>query len=92
MASGRQAAKNATAKKKQVAQRKVKSHSAERVRKHRAKMRRAGMKLVQIWVPDPAQPGFAEEVRRQCLRVRDDPQEKQILAEIEAVADFEGWK
>ena len=82
--------KNAAHRKR--AARKSEPRSAARVRRHRDKMRRAGMKLLQIWVPDPTQPGFAEEVRRQCLLVRDHPQEKQILAEIEAISDFEGWK
>lgn len=83
------AAKNATSRNKA---RNAIPRSAERVRKHRAKMRRAGMKLLQIWVPDPDQPGFAEECRRQSLLVRDDPLEKQILEEIAAIADLRGWK
>jgi len=41
---------------------------------------------------DPKHPGFAEYVRRQCLALRDDPQEKEILDWIEAVSDFSGWK
>lgn len=38
---------------------------ASAVQKHRAAMRRKGMKLVQLWVPDPEAPGFADECRRQ---------------------------
>ena len=30
-------------------------------------MRAAGLRPVQIWVPDTRAPGFAEEMRRQCL-------------------------
>jgi hypothetical protein len=82
--------KNAAPRKR--AARKPEPRSAARVRRHRDKMRRAGMKLLQIWVPDPTQPGFAEEVRRQCLLLRDDPHEQEILDEIAAVADFRGWK
>jgi hypothetical protein len=55
-------------------------------------MRRAGMKLVQIWVPDPSQPGFAEEVRRQIRLLVNDPQEAKILDEIEALTNFDDWK
>lgn len=39
---------------------------AERVKRRRAKLRRAGLRPVQIWVPDTRAPGFAEECRRQC--------------------------
>ncbi|WP_342150471.1 antitoxin MazE family protein [Methylorubrum sp. SB2] len=37
----------------------------ERVRQHRAALRAAGLRPVQIWVPDTRRPGFAEECRRQ---------------------------
>lgn len=40
--------------------------SAERVRRRRDKMRAAGMRPIQIWVPDTSAPGFAAECRRQC--------------------------
>jgi mRNA interferase MazF len=38
---------------------------AERVRRRRDKLRAAGLRPVQIWVPDTSAPGFAEECRRQ---------------------------
>ena len=41
------------------------SSTAERVRKRRAALRRAGLRPVQIWVPDTRRPGFGEECRRQ---------------------------
>lgn len=40
-----------------------------RVKKHRAALRAAGLRPIQIWVPDTRRPGFAEEVRRQCAIV-----------------------
>jgi len=36
-----------------------------RVRKRREVLRSAGLRPVQIWVPDTRRPGFAEECRRQ---------------------------
>ncbi|PPQ36152.1 antitoxin MazE family protein [Rhodopila globiformis] len=45
------------------------SKSADRVRRRRDKMRAAGLRPVQIWVADTRAPGFAEECRRQCMRV-----------------------
>ena len=65
---------------------------AKRVRKHREKMKAAGLKPVTIWVPDANAPGYREEIRRQCRSLQNDPQEAQILAEIEAGADLSGWK
>ena len=40
--------------------------SAERVKRRRDKMRAAGLRPVQIWVPDTRAAGFAAECRRQC--------------------------
>ncbi|MGM0695066.1 MAG: antitoxin MazE family protein [Pseudomonadota bacterium] len=40
-----------------------------RVKRHRAALRAAGLRPIQIWVPDTRQPGFAEEARRQCATV-----------------------
>ena len=63
----------------------------ERVKRHRDGLRAAGLRPVQIWVPDTRGPGFAEECRRQSRLLRDDPHEREILDWIEAVADTEGW-
>lgn len=41
----------------------------ERVRKRRDEMRAAGLRPVQIWVPDSRRPGSAEECRRQARMV-----------------------
>lgn len=37
----------------------------QRVKKHRDALRAAGLRPVQIWVPDTRAPGFEEEYRRQ---------------------------
>ena len=40
---------------------------AKRVRKHREKMKAAGLKPVTIWVPDVNAPGYQEEIaQREC--------------------------
>ena len=41
----------------------------QRVQKRREALRRAGLRPVQIWVPDTRRPGFAEECRRQSQAV-----------------------
>ncbi|MCE8045084.1 antitoxin MazE family protein [Halomonas daqingensis] len=40
-----------------------------RVKKHRTALRAAGLRPIQIWVPDTRSSGFAEEARRQCAIV-----------------------
>src|SRR5574343_1903802 len=40
-----------------------------RVQKHRNALRMAGLRPVQIWVPDTRRPDFAAECRRQSLLV-----------------------
>ena len=39
--------------------------TSERVQKRRDALRAAGLRPLQIWVPDTRRPGFAEECRRQ---------------------------
>jgi Antitoxin MazE-like len=41
------------------------SPTATRARKRRATLRAAGLRAVQIWVPDTRRPGFDEEARQQ---------------------------
>jgi hypothetical protein len=61
------------------------------VAKHRAALRAAGLRPVQIWVPDTRADGFAAECRRQSLLLRDDAAEAQTLAWLAESADTEGW-
>ena len=69
----------------------AKVSAKDRVRKHRESLRARGLRPIQIWVPDARRPGFAEEARRQCLALRDDPQEKDALDFIEREMDYSGW-
>lgn len=64
-----------------------------RVQRYRDALRAAGLRPVQIWVPDTRRPGFAEECRRQCLLVAEaDHAETSLQASMdEALADVEGW-
>ncbi len=69
---------------------------AERVQKHREALRAAGLRPVQIWVPDTRRPGFAEECRRQSLSLAADAaaraDEAALHALLEQVADTDGWR
>jgi hypothetical protein len=70
----------------------VKSQTADRVRKHREGLKAAGLRPIQIWVPDSRRPGFARECRRQSRKLLHDPNEKRILKWIEKFAPAEDWK
>jgi hypothetical protein len=41
----------------------------DRVSEHRKRLRAAGLRPIQVWVPDVRAPGFADEARRQSLVV-----------------------
>ena len=68
------------------------SNTSERVRKHRNALRAAGLRPTQIWVPDTRRPGFAEECRRQSLRLIDDQHEIDTLHWLDRVADRDDWR
>ena len=66
---------------------------AERFQRRRDKLRAAGLRPVQIWVPDTRAPGFAEECARQARLIRD-AETTESQAEDEAwfeVSDKTGW-
>ncbi|MDR1648045.1 MAG: antitoxin MazE family protein [Zoogloeaceae bacterium] len=69
------------------------THVNARVQKHRDALRMAGLRPVQIWVPDTRRSGFAEECRRQCCLAAQadmaDMDMRQFMDE--ALADVDGW-
>jgi hypothetical protein len=65
---------------------------AERVRKYRVSLRAAGLRPLQICVPDARRTSFAAECRRQRLALRGDRHEAKTLRWLEAAADRDGWK
>lgn len=66
--------------------------TSARVQKHRAALREAGLRPVQIWVPDTRRAGFTEECRRQSKLLQGDAQERETTDWLEAAADREGWQ
>ncbi len=66
--------------------------TSARVQKRRERLRAAGLRPVQIWVPDTRRAGFAEECRRQSLLLQADAHERETLDWLEAAADREGWQ
>lgn len=69
------------------------AHVNSRVQKHRDALRRAGLRPVQIWVPDTRRPNFAEECRRQSrLAAEADKADTDMQHFMdEALADLDGW-
>ena len=65
---------------------------AERVEQHRQALRAAGLRPVQIWVPDTRRVGFAAECRRQSLIIADSTEEKELQEWLMQVADTDGWR
>jgi hypothetical protein len=63
----------------------------ERVRKHREHLRAAGLKPVQIWIPDTRSAEFRKKCERESRSLAGDPQEAETLAWIAEVADTDGW-
>ena len=62
------------------------------VQRYRDRMRRAGFRLVQLWVPDTRAHGFAEECRRQSrAAARRKRAENDVMMWIEANEDTQGW-
>jgi hypothetical protein len=65
----------------------------KRVQRRRDKLRAAGLRPVQIWVPDTRAAGFAEECARQARLIRE-AETPESRADEEALAeasDTAGW-
>lgn len=69
----------------------MKSRIAQRVQKHRDSLRSAGLRPIQIWVPNTALKSFVKECHRQSNLIQHDPQEQEILQWIALVSDNKGW-
>ncbi len=69
------------------------THVNVRVQKYRDAMRMAGLRPVQIWVPDTRQPGFEEECRRQSrIASQADMSDKDMEHFMgAALDDLDGW-
>ena len=63
------------------------SKSRDKVRAYRERMRRRGLRPIQLWVPDVRSRTFAREARRQSLLVGADPFEREEQAFVDAISD-----
>lgn len=67
-------------------------NSTRRVQKNRAKLRKAGMRPVQIWIPDTTSKKFIAECERQSLLIAqsDDIMLHHLMDE--ALSEVDGWE
>ena len=61
--------------------------SRVKVREHRDRLRRQGLRPIQIWVPDVRAPSFRSEAHRQSLAVAASVHASEDQAFIDAVSD-----
>ena len=59
----------------------------DKVRAHRQRLRRQGLRPIQIWVPDVRSPAFAAEAHRQSLAVARSARAGEDQAFIDAVSE-----
>jgi len=68
------------------------NHAQLKVARSRERMRAAGLRPVQFWVPDTRLPSFVAEVQSQCLALKGDKQESEVIAfSQQAATQIEGW-
>ncbi len=61
--------------------------SRDKVRAHRARLRKKGLRPVQIWVPDVRSHAFAAEAHRQSLAVARSSHEADDQALVDAISE-----
>jgi hypothetical protein len=64
------------------------TNSRDKVRAHRARLRRRGLRPIQIWVPDVRSRRFAREAHRQSGLVAHDPSEIEEQDFIDAISEW----
>ncbi len=62
--------------------------SRDKVRAHRERLRRQGLRPIQLWVPDVRTPEFAAEAHRQSLAAACSPCAEQDQAFVDALTDW----
>ena len=62
--------------------------SREKVRAHRERLRRRGLRPIQIWVPDVRSRTFTREAHRQSLLVAHDALEREEQGFVDAVSEW----
>jgi hypothetical protein len=64
--------------------------SRDKVRAHRARLRKQGLRPVQIWVPDVRSKAFTRAAHRQSLAVARSPHAKDDQEFVDAISAWNG--
>jgi len=67
-------------------------NSAQKMRNYRNRMKAAGLRPIQLWVPDIRSQKIVAEIRRQSIRVSSATEEPRIMDFVESVMDHEEWE
>ena len=69
------------------------THVNTRVQRHRDALRMAGLRPVQIWVPDTRRPDFAQECQRQALLASQSDAADTYFQQLmdESLTNMDGW-
>ena len=69
------------------------THVNTRVQRHRDALRMAGLRPVQIWVPDTRRPDFAQECQRQTLLASQSDAANTSIQQLmdESLTNVDGW-
>ena len=62
--------------------------SKEKVKAHRQRLRKQGLRPIQIWVPDVRSKAFARQARRESLAIANSPQEAEDQAFVDAISEW----
>jgi hypothetical protein len=67
----------------------ARSTARNKVRAHRDRLRKAGLRPVQIWVPDVRSKAFARAAHRQSLAVAKSPHAKEDQAFVDVISAWD---
>ena len=67
----------------------ARSASRDKVRAHRARLRKRGLRPVQIWVPDVRSKTFAQAAHRQSLAVAKSPHAQEDQEFVDAISAWD---
>ena len=68
----------------------ARSASRDKVRAHRSRLRKQGLRPVQIWVPDVRSKAFTRAAHRQSLAVARSPHAKEDQEFVDAISAWDG--
>ena len=66
------------------------SSSRDKVRAHRERLRKQGLRPIQIWVPDVRLPGFGAEAHKQSVAVAASASAQADQDFIDAISELDG--